>query len=729
MAFCFLNFSHHILHIGRHLGFLGVLSLSCVAMADDALQQVEVRGQITQQKERQDDIGMRSVIGRDEIEKYGDTSISDVLKRLPGVSVSEGKDKGVEIRLRGMGSGYTQILLNGQPMSAGFTLDMIAPDLIEKIEILRVASAGHSAQSIAGTINIILRKKTTKLTRDLTAALASTGGRANGKLGWSWSDTLGDVSYVWAGSLESNHSDFSRRETESWQITQPGVTPWQTLSARELQQNQQNRKEAISLTPRLQWKLDADNSLSWQSMISDTRPDQRKQEREQTLTGVSTEFPVNQSIWSAHMLSARNEFAWERRLADSAKWSLSVRWNHFDRASRFEFWGRDAASVLQEKRYVSADANENEYQLQSKYLAPYREHHVLSMGWEISRGARDETRLERDLPVPFSQTISDFQQYAAQMQKQAAYVQDEWTLTPAWAVYLGARWERMAAQANAPGVFHVSQQANLFSPVLQALWKSDPQTQWRFALNRTFKVPTLGSLIPRIIRIDNDNTPLNPDQQGNPQLRPERSWGLDMAYERYLSDSSLISASAYVRHIQDVTIDQLSQNNSGWLLVPANAGQALLAGLELEAKGNLRQLSSSLPSMDVRMTLGRNWSRLSQVPGPDNKLPGQLALQAGAGFDYQLLPAWRIGGDYRYQSASNFRQSDFWFSHAGPSRSLDVYLNWKAGQHNQWKLVAANILHQDRADNGRYQTPDQRWLDAGRQTTAITWRLIWDAHF
>ncbi|MFA9347892.1 TonB-dependent receptor plug domain-containing protein, partial [Escherichia coli] len=87
------------------------------------------------------------------------TNVLDVLKRVPGITVNTGANgRGGEIRMRGLGAGYTQILVNGERAPAGFSIDSLAPDSIERIEVLRAASAEFSTQSVAGTINIILKR-------------------------------------------------------------------------------------------------------------------------------------------------------------------------------------------------------------------------------------------------------------------------------------------------------------------------------------------------------------------------------------------------------------------------------------------------------------------------------------------------------------------------------------------------------------------------------------------
>jgi iron complex outermembrane receptor protein len=54
-------------------------------------------------------------------------------------------------RLRGLGGGCTQILLNGEPAPPGFSMDMLAPTDIERIEVMKGPTAEFGG--VAGTIN------------------------------------------------------------------------------------------------------------------------------------------------------------------------------------------------------------------------------------------------------------------------------------------------------------------------------------------------------------------------------------------------------------------------------------------------------------------------------------------------------------------------------------------------------------------------------------------------
>nr|WP_314860956.1 TonB-dependent receptor [uncultured Undibacterium sp.] len=690
---------------------------------------VEIKAKMQPNRDRQDDIGMRVVYGSDDIKKYGDTNISEVLKRLPGISISESKGKGLEIRMRGLGNGYTQILLNGQATPVGFSIDSVAPDLIESIEVMRVAGADVSAQSIAGTINIVLKKKSSQQPTEIKSAISQESGELSGNVSWSMADQLpsqfANLSFVLAGTLESSRNEINHQQREAYAIRPKGLENWQLQTDRLLQQSQKNSRDAASFSPRLNWKMDALNNLNWQASINLGRLGQNKYENENSILGESTEFPNNSSVWSAHVFSTRQDFGWERRFADSAKLSMNLGWNSFDRSGRFHFWGKDQEGALRVHRYVAGDADETEARFHGKYLAPYSVSHVFSVGWEMSHALRHENREEQERALPSGITDHTAHDYQASVRKLAAYLQDEWTINNAWSSYLGLRMENIRSGSKEQGAFDIQNSSSLFSPILQSLVKLDKQRQWRMALNRSFKLPVVANLVPRLLRIDNNNTPLNPDTQGNPNLRPERSWGLELAYEHYLSDSSVISASAYWRRVDDVITEHLSLNGNSWLSSFINHGQARLMGLEIETKLNLRQLSARLPAVEIHANLNRNWSKLEQVPGPDNRLAQQTGLLVSIGGDYQFHPDIRLGADYSFQAADNLRESAYLNGHSQPKRLLDFYIAWQLSPQHQLRFSGTNLLHQNRVDTTNYTSSSARWSELSQQQSATTWRLVW----
>jgi outer membrane receptor for ferrienterochelin and colicin len=145
--------------------------IACAAMvfarayAQETPPVVQVKASADLQRQR--DTAARTTITREEILKYGDANALEVMKRLPGVSIGEGGP-----RMRGLGAGYTQILVNGDRPPPGLSLENLTPEMIDKIEVMRSALAEHSTQAVAGTINIV------QVGRQAVARLAGLGHAA-----------------------------------------------------------------------------------------------------------------------------------------------------------------------------------------------------------------------------------------------------------------------------------------------------------------------------------------------------------------------------------------------------------------------------------------------------------------------------------------------------------------------------------------------------------------------
>lgn len=103
------------------------------------------------------------IVTRDDIAQFRDRRAGDILRRLPGVMMSSPGIKNRSARLRGLGTQYTQVLINRERISGGgekrqFELDRIPADMIEQIEIIKNPSAEYSSDAVAGIVNIILRQ-------------------------------------------------------------------------------------------------------------------------------------------------------------------------------------------------------------------------------------------------------------------------------------------------------------------------------------------------------------------------------------------------------------------------------------------------------------------------------------------------------------------------------------------------------------------------------------------
>jgi outer membrane receptor protein involved in Fe transport len=664
-----------------------------VKALDTPMQKVEVQG-AKNYDERRQDTATKIVVTQEDIVRYGDTTVGDVLKRLPGITMGGVQGRGGEIRMRGLGSGYTQIMLNGEPSPPGFSLDSISPDLIERIEIIRAATAELSTQAIAGAINIVLKRAVQTAQREVKVGASEDGGKFSENVNLQISDKAGRYSYSVSGNF--NHGQYERPST----IVESGAD----VSGKP---NKQTRTDqlgwgtfnGIGLSPRVNISLANGDTLTSQSFVNANRFAGYTSETSlPLLEKLPTYFSDLQRIESDFAM-VRSDLNWIHKLADSAKLEVKFGLNFNRRNSDVGLlgYGKEKNQILDRKS--TSDASDKGFTSTGKYSAPFVEDHAFVFGWDGAYSKRNEHRLQTDIVAPGSNLIALplNETYDADVTRVALFAQDEWNVTKQWSVYAGLRWEAIETRNQGTGYDEVTNKSSVLSPILQTLWKipGSKNDQVRLGLTRTYKAPSSGQLIPRRYQ-SNNNSETSPDSIGNPNLKPELAWGIDAAFEHYLADGGTLSASVYMRKIDDIIRTKLDQINGIWFTSPANDGQATTKGIELDGKFPLRSIISDAPAIDFRANLSLNWSDLKTVPGPNNRLDSQTPVSANIGMDYKLSKVpLTIGGNASYQSGGLVRISAEQTTYSVPKRVLDLYALWKFDPKTNLRISVANLLHQD----------------------------------
>ena len=239
------------------------------ASAPTQLNRVEITAtRPSDTEERRRSTAAKIVVGREEIERYGDSNLGDVLKRLPGVTLGGRPGRGGDIRMRGLGSGYTQILLDGQRVPPGFSLDSLTPEQIERIEILRAPTAETGARAIAGTINIVTREGFVKHINDLRVSAAIENARLQPSVSWTRNESVGP--FIVNYSLSAFHTD---RESGSIGTTvdRSLIDDSVSLAQRDVG-SVRDRRAGLHATGRLQWRSEQGIDSLTLMPLADPRP-------------------------------------------------------------------------------------------------------------------------------------------------------------------------------------------------------------------------------------------------------------------------------------------------------------------------------------------------------------------------------------------------------------------------------------------------------------------------
>ncbi len=661
--------------------------------APQPIQKVEIKGSAEAYDPRRDDTATKIVVNHEEIIKYGDSNALDVLKRLPGITVSGGSGRGTgEVRMRGLGSGYTQVLINGERAPAGFSLDSLAPEVIERIEVLRAASAEFSTQSIAGTINIVLKKAIKNAQREVSAGYAYSDTSRIPSVNLQLSDRSGKLSYSVTASLR--RVLFNRHPTAN----ETGVDQGGRVN---LQRNQSGREDgtfdAVNIAPRLNWTLDGGDTLTLQGFYNYFAVDFINVTEVVTPVGAPPAYPFIDWRLENSNSFGKLDLNYAAKLAQGAKLDVKVgaEAGKANNDSKRRGYASNGGAFLLDNRVVAETRNDG-FSSTGKYSTPIVEGHSLAMGWDGGISTRDDTRVQREQPLPGAVPVNSSEAFSADVRRLAVYAQDEWIVNPRWSVYGGARWEGIVTDTSGDSFVGARTRTSVWSPIFQTLYKL-PDTkgdQLRLAVTRTYKAPPTQSLIPRRFTTAN-NSSTEPDNAGNTNLRPELALGLDVSFDHYLAEGAMISVSGSTRRIDDYTRTSITLGADGrWLAIPVNDGTASTRGLEFEAKLPLSLLMANARAIDLRLNLSRNWSSVDAVPGPNNRLDQQTPYAGTFALDYKAGPL-TAGGSFTCKSGGPVRVSLRQRSDIVIRRELDLYALWKFDPKTQLRLAVTNALGQD----------------------------------
>ena len=651
-------------------------------------------------EERRQSTAAKIVIGREELDKQGDSTLGEVLKRLPGVTVQGAPGRGGGIRMRGLGGGYTQILLDGQRVPPGFSIESLTPEMVEKVEIMRAPTAETGARAIAGTINIILREGVKTNPDDLKLGTSFENGYRSDSVNWTHnikSDALNGNLTV--SAMNSWRSEESFTDTDS-EVEAMGRLP-AVSSQRERQSFSVGHRQGLNANARLMWRGQEGRTLvlmpfmvySEFSSLGNTNLSEKL-----SLNGISQPDAFDSATTSntTRFAMTRLNGQWNQRFSADSRFEFRFGLGESNFNSRFNQVAQGTTGLfntMQESQSFK-DLSQN---WNAKLTQVLRNGHQLVSGVELE-GVR---RMEEAV----AEVSDDAGNFRARTQRWAVYTQDEWTVNPKWRAHAGIRYESILTE----GVTQDGEKRNqsgVLTPLMHAVWKPlpDSRDQVRMSLTRSYKTPTLLNLVARTALSREANSPTRPDRIGNPGLKPELATGIDIAVERYLSEGGVLSANLFRRNISDliryVTIERYdtvwAPGQRRFVSSPQNVGDAITQGLELEAKFRLNQVWAAAPAVDVRSNLSFFGSRVLDVMGPNNRLDQQPSMTANLGADYRVRAfPLTVGGNININPDYITRRTEQQWVYQGSKRVVDIYGLWRYSPSTSVRMTISNLTPRD----------------------------------
>jgi outer membrane receptor for ferrienterochelin and colicins len=636
-----------------------------------------------------------SIYGRDELDRQGDLDLTDVLKRLPGISMDSGAP-----RLRGLGGGYTQILINGDPAPPGFSLETLAPADVERIEVIKGATAEYSG--VAGTINVVLREPPKTQVREWRANLSYRAVQPGGSTAFQWGDKVGDMSFVVPLNVSRSAAGTSFH-TDRISRTSSGEVRGQAVDGRDA-----SRTGSGQLAPRVLWRLNDTDTLSLNGFAQRVLGQSEGERSVLDVVG-SPSYTVQDQTYGTGLTEVRRvQGQWQRKWTQGGKMEFKASWQHTLRRSESDYTGWQSSGDTSLVRHSMTDFDESRASAGSRINLPVGESHSLAMGWDVERRQRDDLRRVWDYGVERVDS-SDGVPFSAYIERGAMFLQDEWALSDQWAVLPGVRLEEIRTHSGGSAA-EIDNLARVTAPVLHINYRLDPKgrDQVRASITRSFKLPELASLMGRYVfnttyEREVSNTPIAADRAGNPSLRPELSTGVDIALEHYPQAGGVLSISYFYRNIDDLirqntTLESVAGTSAlRWVSRPLNIGQAQSQGLELELKGKAEDWFPAFfeagSGLQLRSAVSIYRSHVEQIEGPDSRLEAQPPWSLSLGGDARVKgTGWTLGASFVMQPGYATQQTDRQLNQRSAVRTLDAFASLKLDRFTQFRVGVVNVI-------------------------------------
>ncbi len=660
----------------------------------------------------------------DYFQRFEPLTAGDALKRVPSVTFLSDVLESDGVRMRGLDSAYTQILINGERvpganLDRSFFVDRIPAELIERVEVVRSSSANRSGDAVAGAINIVLRD-----------ALSLDGGYLRlGALNWDdskygqWGGTYGAV---WGGE----------------------VGPGRLLVGANVQ-DRRNPKQKFS------WRYDEPNGE-----LTDTEAQSDIRDGTDYSANLSYEMPLAGGELKLDGLFVRTDRVQDENsieydegdVDDIAKASrnpldiLTDNWAVNGRYRRDMLGGQttfklgyaaidDAQDELEEEIDIGDEVIEGtkvRSRIQDNELQAALEHKIqlsgaeLEFGLQYARKDRDTSILEAEAEVENETVLrvladsdyGDFEAVAGGLSTIEETRLDPYVMLSgengAMKWEAGLRYETTDVTITDETVDAAdrvqSKDYGVLLPSASVRWALSDTDRITASVARTVRRPNFDFISPAMLEGEyGDN-----DFLGNPNLEPEKAWGLDVGYERRLGRRGVVGINFFYRDITDLieitntgafseqaqddyddaiddgaTPEEAAEELVSYVLTASNVGDGQVWGAEFD-------LSTPLDFIGMENTgvfVNYSWldSSVDDFMGK-RRFNAQSDYVFNVGFTHDIR-AWgaAFGATYRKQGDAKSRivGEEVVTSYGG---DLEVFVEKQIGERVVVRLTGSNLL-------------------------------------
>lgn len=682
-----------------------------------ALDEVIVTGQPVM-RNRTDDVVPTLSYDLEYFQRFEPLTVGDALKRVPSVAFLSDVLESDGARLRGMDSGYTQILIDGERapgagLDRSFFVDRIPAELIKRVEVVRSASANRSGDAVAGAINIVLRDSLSMDGGYVRLGALNWGdseyGRWGGTYGLVWGGQVGPGRLLVGANVQDRRNP---KEKFSWRYDEPNGTLDNVEAQTDVRDGTDysfNAAYSVDVGP-------GELELSAAFVRTDRFQDEDSLEYANGVMNdahlavvndndldIRTDNLALRGRYSFDMLGGRTRIKLGYAAIDDDQYEFEAESEYLRDANPFPDEDRftlDSAQVNIEDRETSG-ALEHERDLANGA--------TLEFGVQWNLKDRDtwiaETpRIRFNVPnapaprpaVPAFGAFSPVPGGEGTIEETRI---DPYVMlsgeTGALKWQAGLRYENTETtitDETAPAADRVTEtDYGFLLPSVSLRYQLSATDRLIVSAARTVRRPNFDRLQPALLEEEYGDS----DFMGNPTLKPESAWGVDVGFERRLGRRGVFGINAFYRDVTDL-IEEVNTGVVGsagpgtFVYTVDNVGDGRVWGVELD-------LSTPLDFIGMETTgvfLNYSWldSKVDDFMGT-RRFNGQSNYVMNAGFTHDI-PTWgaAFGATYRKQGDAHDRvlAEEVRTSYGA---DLEVFVEKRVASNVVVRLTGSNLLN------------------------------------
>lgn len=475
-----------------------------------------------------------SIITQKDLNKFPVYNLADAIENTTGININSSSAYGrKEIKIRGLDSDYTLILVNGRRVNSrdaltsgysnDFDLSSIPLAAVDRIEVVRgPMSSLYGADALGGVVNIILKKPDYKFRTAVN---------------YSYEEpTEGSGGRTHKASAYINGSLIDQKLLANLIVEGVNQQAWRSDQSIYKETDAAEKREGVSLLSNISWFINDTQTL-------DIDLTHRTDNRKAKWSNYGFSFPTNK----------------QEMKRDSIGLTHSAHFDEIDTRLRYYYEHvdlMDNSEIMTNLYKKTGDIQQTNHTADVQLSLPIGNDHQLTGGAEF-----------RNTKLKHNQNLNN----VATLDQSAFYLQDEWAIN-ALSLTMGGRYD------------HYESFGGQFSPRLYGVYELTDNLNLKGGIGRAFKAPSISQSDPTYSVLACRGMC---HVVGNADLKPEESTSYEFGWA-YDNQETYTSLMYFHNNIKNMIIsDSWKAGYRPSVMTYANIHSATVKGVELEIQHRL----------------------------------------------------------------------------------------------------------------------------------------------